>query len=145
MRREEIDDARGAGAVQLDHHVDQHDRAGAAGMLACRDQGRHAAQRGTDQHRRRRERGRHRERVGGEGVERVVLARIPVAVAVAACVIGQRGPAVRGEARAGAPPRVARLAAAVEQHDGTARVGRLPAVSDQPHSRARAYEPLRAG
>ena len=77
----------------------------------------------ADERRRRAELARDGEHVAGERVERVVAVGGPLAVAVAAQVDRVRAPALVGERAERRAPRVAGLAAAVQQDRG--RVGRI--------------------
>ena len=115
-------------------------------MLAdCRERG-DAAERRADQGRRESELADDREHVAGERVERVVAVGGPLAVAVAAQVDGVGAPPLVGQRAERRAPRVAGLAAAVQQDHGwvgeiTRGVGgeAIPVASREfDHARARA-------
>lgn len=61
----------------------------------------------------------YRDQIGYEPFDVVLSDRVPVAVAVTSCVVGDDGVAVGMESTSGGGPRVTVLTAAMEeQHDG---------------------------
>ena len=111
-------DAHAALLLHARRDVDEHERAGdvLVGVLADRGERRDAAERRADERGRRAERARDREDVARERVERVVAVGGPLALAVAAQVDRVRAPAPVGERAERGSPRMAGLAAAVQQH-----------------------------
>lgn len=64
----------------------------------------------------------YRDQIGHKPFDVILSARVPVAVAVTSCVVGDDGVAVGIESTGGGGPRVTVLAAAMEQqHDGVSR------------------------
>ena len=110
-------------ALDLDPvgHVDEHQGPGQVLLHRSVGQGDHrgqAAEGGADQHRRVGERGGDGPDVAGEGVEGVVAVGRPVALAVAPQVDRQGPPPGVDQDLPGPRPRVAGLAATVEEDDG---------------------------
>ena len=76
------------------------------------------------------------DEVTDKAIEAVVVGGVPIAVAVAAGVEQHRGVAACGKAARGALPRVARLAAAVQQQHDVAWVAAVPPLAGQAHAQS---------